>query len=194
MVRPREFDSEVVLQRAMRVFWQKGYAATSTEDLLTAMGIGRQSLYNTFGDKQKLYRAALSHYQQMSTAAHIKRLNASASPKEGILNMLLALAVDDDAERAMGCMGVSSACEFGTSDQELVEQRNVLGARLLSRLSLKIEEGQTRGELDPTMDAGQAAAFVLTSMSGIQVAARGGLPADSLRAMAHFIVERLSIR
>jgi TetR/AcrR family transcriptional repressor of nem operon len=55
MVRPREFDRDEALDRATRAFWAKGYASTSTEDLLAAMNIGRQSLYNAFGDKRKLY-------------------------------------------------------------------------------------------------------------------------------------------
>lgn len=59
MVRPREFDRGEALQRAMRVFWAKGFAATSTDDLVQAMGIGRQSLYNAFGDKKRLYLEAL---------------------------------------------------------------------------------------------------------------------------------------
>ena len=64
MARPREFDREVALERATCVFWAKGYASTSTEDLLAAMGIGRQSLYNAFVDKRALYLEALERYKR----------------------------------------------------------------------------------------------------------------------------------
>ena len=76
MVRPREFDREIALEQARLVFWAKGYAATSTDDLVKAMGIGRQSLYNAFGDKWKLYMEALADYQQGSTSSHdsVRRL------------------------------------------------------------------------------------------------------------------------
>ena len=69
MVRPREFDRDAALDRAMQVFWAKGFAATSTEDLVAAMGIGRQSLYNAFGDKRRLYLESLEAYQQLDGSA-----------------------------------------------------------------------------------------------------------------------------
>ena len=102
MVRPREFDRDEVLDRAMRVFWEKGYAATSTDDLLAAMNIGRQSLYNAFGDKRRLYLEALERYQANSTSGHLGRLNGAASPLAGIEALLLGLIHDDDADRSLG--------------------------------------------------------------------------------------------
>jgi TetR/AcrR family transcriptional repressor of nem operon len=89
MARPREFDREEALARATRVFWAKGYASSSTEDLLAAMNIGRQSLYNAFGDKRKLYLEALERYQRERSASHLERLNSSASPLSGIEALLL---------------------------------------------------------------------------------------------------------
>src|ERR1700730_9368361 len=84
MVRPRKFDRDEALDRATRAFWAKGYASTSTEDLLAAMKIGRQSLHNPFCDKRKLSLEALALYQRESTASHLERLNRSASPLGGI--------------------------------------------------------------------------------------------------------------
>src|SRR5216683_2144590 len=88
MARPREFDRDEALDRATRAFWAKGYASTSTEDLLAAMNIGRQSLYNAFGDKRRLYLEALERYQRESNASNLKRLNSSASPLGGIEALL----------------------------------------------------------------------------------------------------------
>jgi AcrR family transcriptional regulator len=84
MAMPREFDREEALERATAAFWAKGYASTSTDDLLTAMGIGRQSLYNTFGDKRALYLEALERYQRTSIAGHLQRLNGAASSIAGV--------------------------------------------------------------------------------------------------------------
>jgi TetR/AcrR family transcriptional regulator, transcriptional repressor for nem operon len=83
MARPKEFDRDIAVERAMSVFWSKGYAATSTDDLLQAMKIGRQSMYDTFGDKRRLYVEALERYQLESVAGHIKRLRSIASPLTG---------------------------------------------------------------------------------------------------------------
>src|SRR5260221_11057894 len=78
MARPREFDREEALERATAVFWAKGYASTSTDDLLSAMGIARQSLYNAFQDKRALYLEALERYQRTTIAGHLQRLNGTA--------------------------------------------------------------------------------------------------------------------
>src|ERR1700761_2243502 len=97
MARPREFDRDVALDRAIGVFWANGFAATSTEDLTAAMGIGRQSLYNAFGDKRRLYLEALGAYQARSVGGHLARLNGPVSPLEGVRDLLLGLIPDDEA-------------------------------------------------------------------------------------------------
>src|SRR4029077_10347880 len=74
MARPREFDRELALARATGIFWAQGYCSTSTEELLAAMGIGRQSLYNAFGDKRALYLEAVERYQRATTSGHLQRL------------------------------------------------------------------------------------------------------------------------
>ncbi|GGP27088.1 TetR/AcrR family transcriptional regulator [Silvimonas amylolytica] len=191
MVRPREFDRDEALDRAMRVFWAKGYAATSTEDLLGAMGIGRQSLYNAFGDKRTLYLEALEHYQQESTSAHLARLNAPASALEGLAALLIGLIEEDDAERALGCMGVGATCEFGATDPELVKLRSKAGPLLTRRVAERVAEGQARGEIDPTLNAEEAAGFILMSMEGLQLSARAGGEAEALRTLARFAIGRI---
>lgn len=191
MVRPREFDREVALKQARLVFWAKGYAATSTDDLVKAMGIGRQSLYNAFGDKWKLYIEALADYQQRSTSSHAQRLQAPASALRGLQDMLEGLAVDDDALRTLGCMGVGSVCEFGSTESQLLELRAKSSTYLHSRLVKRIREGQATGEIDPTLSASEAANYVMMSMTGIQVAARSGAKVAELRRLARFAVDRL---
>ena len=95
MARPREFDREEALERATGVFWAKGYASTSTDDLLTAMGIARQSLYNAFQDKRALYLEALERYQRTATGGHLQRLNGAASPIAGVQALLLDYYLED---------------------------------------------------------------------------------------------------
>ena len=191
MARPREFDREAALEQAMHVFWAKGYAGTSTEDLVQAMGIGRQSLYNSFGDKWQLYVQALTDYQQRSTSAHVKRLQAPASALKGIRAMLQGLVASDDKLRAWGCMGVGAACEFGASEPQLAELRAKSTAYLRPKLAERVREGQSTGEIDPTLDAQEAASYLLMSMTGILLAARGGAKPEELRRLARFAAERL---
>jgi TetR/AcrR family transcriptional regulator, transcriptional repressor for nem operon len=176
------------------VFWAKGFASTSTEDLLAAMNIGRQSLYNAFGDKRKLYLEALERYQRESNAAHLDRLYRSASPLGGIEALLFGLIAEDDCVRALGCLGVSTIGEFGAADRELVMLRSKAGPKLFRRLVERIREGQACGEVDPAMDARQAAAFLLMTMQGIQLGARAGGDAKSLRTLARFAISRFRAR
>jgi TetR/AcrR family transcriptional regulator, transcriptional repressor for nem operon len=194
MARPREFDRDEALERATGVFWAKGFASTSTDDLLTAMGIGRQSLYNAFQDKRALYLEALERYQRTTTAGHLQRLNGAASPIAGVKALLLGLISDTDDTRALGCMGVGAICEFGATDPDIAALRSKISPVLDGRLVERLKEGQAAGEIDCSLDCAAAASFIQMTMQGMQLAARGGIDATSLRAQARFIVERLKSR
>src|ERR1051326_3516607 len=82
MARHKEFDREEALQKAMEVFWERGYEATSIQDLVEQMGINRQSLYDTFGDKHALYLAALDHYREVEGGKMFKLLERQGSVKK----------------------------------------------------------------------------------------------------------------
>ncbi len=194
MARPREFDRDAALTAAICVFWSKGFAATSTEDLVQAMNIGRQSIYNAFGDKRQLYLEALETYQRNATSCHTQRLNTPASPLDGLKDLLIGLIPEDDKQRFRGCMGVGSIGEFGTTDPELVEMREKMIAVLHAKVVERIKEGQELGEIAPDLDPLKAASFIEITMSGLQLAARGGAGADELHALAAFAVERLRAR
>lgn len=150
MVRPREFDRDEALEKATQVFWDRGYAGTSTDDLRNAMGIGRQSMYNAFGDKRQLYLEVLAKYQAKSVETHLRRLNEQPSAREGIRAMLKGLAVEDDRVRAMGCFGVGATGEFGKRtfavDEIAVIEDLKIGA-LSRHFSLQLWLG-TRGCLE----------------------------------------------
>ena len=191
MARPREFDTDLALKRAMSVFWAKGYAATSMDDLQRTMQIGRQSLYAAFGDKRRLYVEALDRYQRDSVAGHLARLRSGASPLAGVEALMVGLIPDDDEVRGLGCMGVGSVAEFGATDAELVELRAKSGALLFEALSERLRAGQAAGEIDPALDPGLAARFLQATMQGLQLAARAGADFATLRDLAVFAVERL---
>jgi TetR/AcrR family transcriptional repressor of nem operon len=194
MARPKEFDREVAVARAMSVFWSKGYAATSTDDLLEAMKIGRQSMYDTFGDKRRLYVEALWRYQLESVAGHIKRLRSKASPLAGIEALVVGVVSSDRTTREKGCMGVGAICEFGNADAELAQLRVKSGGMLHKALVERLRDAQAAGEIGETVDIERAARFVETTMFGLQVAARAGESTRSLRDMAAFAIAGLRSR
>jgi AcrR family transcriptional regulator len=194
MARPKEFDRDAAVEGAMSVFWSKGYAATSTDDLLEAMKIGRQSMYDTFGDKRRLYVEALRRYQLESVAGHIKRLLSTASPLAGIEALVVGVISSDRTTREKGCMGVGAICEFGNADTELAHLRVKSGGMLRKALVERLQDAQTAGEIGETVDIERAARFVETTMLGLQVAARAGESARTLRDMAVFAIAGLGSR
>jgi TetR/AcrR family transcriptional repressor of nem operon len=194
MARPFEFEPREALEKAMRVFWRKGFAATSTADLVDAMDIGRQSLYNTFGDKKQLYLQALEAYAERMTVNHLRRLNRPKSPLKGIRELLTGLFAADDELRSLGCMGVDSVAEFGTTDPDLMTVWSKAAPPLSRRLIERIEEGQACKEIDPRVRPADAADFVQVMMAGLQIAARGGADLKDLQRMAAFAAERLKLQ
>jgi AcrR family transcriptional regulator len=178
----------------MSVFWRKGYAATSTDDLLRAMKIGRQSMYDTFGDKWRLYVEALERYQDESIAANINRLKSTTSPLAGIEALVVGLIASDRAAREKGCMGVGSICEFGHADVELAKLRTKSADLLHKALVERLRDAKAAGEIRETTDIERAARFVETVMLGLQVAAKAGMSAQALRNTAAFAVAGLRNR
>ena len=191
MARPREFDRDAAVERAMSVFWQKGYAATSTDDLLRAMNIGRQSMYDTFGDKRSLYLEALERYQRESVAENIGRLRSAASPLAGIEAFVIGIIASDKSVRERGCMGVGSICEFGNTDTDLVTLRARSGGAQHRALIERLRHAQAANEIGANVDIERAARFVETMMFGLQVSAKAGASLQSLRDTAAFAIASL---
>src|SRR5260370_27393997 len=103
----------------MDVFWQQGYEATSTDNLVRAIGIGRQSMYDTFGDKRQLYLEALRLYEANTGAALFKRLYEAPSPFVAVCDYILSIADGTAAERARSCFFVNATTELPPSEPDL---------------------------------------------------------------------------
>lgn len=175
----------------MSVFWRQGYAATSTENLLQAMEIGRQSMYDTFGDKRRLYVEALARYQQESTAENIRRLQSAHSPLAGIEAMISGLFPPEKPAREKGCMGINCISEFGHTEPDLNKMRAENGRRQHRALLERLREAQACGEISEAADLEQTAMFVETTMAGLQIAAKAGAGLRELRATAVFAINLL---
>ncbi len=191
MPRPKAFDRDDALRRAIPVFWAKGYGATSTDDLVQAMGIGRQSLYDTFGDKHRLFLEALRVYNTESVGATLKKLRAGPSSLAAIEAVLVEMAEEREARRALGCLGVNSICELGKEDADVRALSATSGAFLESGLESAVEEGQARGEIKASLSPRAAARFLAATLSGMKVQAKAGASAEVLRDVASFAVASL---
>ena len=190
MARPREFDRAEALNKAMAVFWLKGYAATSTADLLEAMQIGRQSMYDTFGDKHALYLEALRHYN-VSSVAELLRSLQGATALDGLENMLYQFAARPAQDNAKGCMGVNAICEFGNSDADVNALREESGTMLNSAVEQVLRDAIAAGEMPANADIAQAIAFVGATLSGMKVSAKAGATPETLHGIAALAVRAL---
>ena len=191
MARPRKFDRDEALNAAKALFWRKGYDATTTDDLRHAMGIGRQSLYGSFGGKRPLYLEVLRRYNTESIIAQITRLRAAASPLAGIRELLLAFADDTVERRKLGCMGIAAICTFGSDDTDVSAISHASGAVLKSTLEEVLAKAKRLGETRPTLNVRATAHFIQATMIGIKVSARAGANPKILRSIALTALEGL---
>ncbi|MCE1187066.1 MAG: TetR/AcrR family transcriptional regulator, partial [Rhodocyclales bacterium] len=120
-MRSKDFEPDEVADAAMRVFWQRGYAATSVQDLVQGTGLSRSSLYSTFESKQGLYQQALRRYRAI-TEAHVASLSAPGAPKALIRQFLTCIAEDElcDLQRR-GCLVANATLELAGHDEAVAE-------------------------------------------------------------------------
>ncbi|QHN03498.1 TetR/AcrR family transcriptional regulator [Granulicella sp. WH15] len=184
MGRPKEFNQEEALRRAIVTFSQKGFAATSTDDLMQAMNIGRQSMYGTFGDKRALFLKALAVYSRENTAAIIAELQKPGSPLGNVRNALVQFAKRKDLSSADGCMGINTICEFGLQDREILQVMRGSGVDLRRALLTTLKQAQMKGELSADVEIDALADFFEVTLAGIRVAAKAGMNRTSLMRVA----------
>lgn len=192
MARPRNFDRDQVLDTAIEVFREHGFEGTSTEELVAAMGIGRQSLYGAFGDKRSLYLEALRRYNAHSVADLIGAGRGSGSPLRAIEAMLDYFAGHHAEAETAACLGVGSICEFGTGDAEVHSINHESGLMLGRFLERTLGEAQALGEIDAKLDVKTSARFIAAMLMGMKVAARAGAGAGELRGIAELALRGLA--
>jgi TetR/AcrR family transcriptional regulator, transcriptional repressor for nem operon len=172
MVRTKEFDREAVLDKAMRVFWRQGYEATSLRDLLAAMGIGRQSMYDTFGDKHALFLAALDRYAATVGQPLFAPLREPGPVKPAFRHVFTEV-VDGSLDAVCpGCLMVNATAELAPVDRDVAcrAEANLWGAEELFRRAL--ERGQEAGEIDRRHDPRALALYLYNALQGLRVTAK----------------------
>ena len=194
MARPKEFDRDEALQKAIGVFCDKGYAAASTDELMHAMKISRQSMYDTFGDKRQLYLEAFQRYVADSVNEQIGYLEKSSSPLAGIEKMLVAFATRIERDGIVGCMGVNAICEFGRSDPEVTSLGDAESTRLTAALEQALCRAKSKKQISKTLKESAAAQFLRATLSGMKVAAKAGADTEALKSIAHFALRSVTSR
>ena len=172
MARPCEFCEDDVLEKVMRTFWAKGYDGTSLDDLLSASGIARQSLYNRFGDKRALFLKALQRYQTVGKS-QLDAVFSEVHPVQAAFRQLFESVRDEtDEAKRMGCFSINAAMEMAHTDVAIADfvTRN---QRQLEQFFVSVlEQAKGRGELPPDFDCVAAGRFLLGAFFGLKVLAK----------------------
>src|SRR5580700_1332347 len=184
MARSKEFDEERALASAMDVFWRLGYENTSLETLLREMGIAKQSLYDTFGDKRALYLKAMAFYRRRTNSALRELLVSAPSAKEGFTRILLGLVAESREQHARGCLLLSANMERAIDDEEIARFLEDNQAEVESIFAEALRRGQRGGELPNGSEVGALAKFFVATIQGMRAMARLKSDRRALRQVA----------
>lgn len=173
MPRPKKFDKDEILERAMRLFWQKGFEATSIQDLVEHTGINKQSLYDTFGDKRALYAAALNHYRTANECRFGELLAEGTSAKQALRAFFDRVIGETaaDADRK-GCFMNNAMVELSAGDEEIGRLCGDNMRSMETKFARLIKDGQSTGEIRRALDAEATAAFLFAALSGLQAVSK----------------------
>lgn len=180
MARPREFDEDTALRDAMAVFWEKGYDQTSFSDLTTRLGVNRQSLYATFGDKQALYNAALTRYYR-TARENIARTLAEPRPVREVLRAIFENTACLVCDKGRGCFGANAMIERAPVDSETRATARAHTREVEAMFTRRIAAAQAAGEIPRGRDPVALARFLQGTLLGLAVAARAFRDPEELR-------------
>ncbi|WFF78326.1 TetR/AcrR family transcriptional regulator [Delftia tsuruhatensis] len=181
--RPREFDRDQALERAMLAFWRRGYEGTSMADLVQALGIASARIYAAFGSKQDLFREAVQRYEAGDGGFADRAMAQEPHVRDALARVLRdAVATYTDDAHPLGCMVVTAATNCAEENEAvaawLAEHRRLRTQSLIDRLQRALDEGELRAGTD-VQALGD---FYATQLHGISVQARDGVPRQRLLA------------
>jgi len=189
--RPRAFDLDAAIDKAMLIFWERGYEGTTLNDLTAAFGIQRGSFYKAFGSKEALFERVLLRYQETVASYTMDALDQPTALE--VIASMWRNAADASTGRDTpnGCLIVQAAlgtsADSSSAHEELTRIRNEHRSRLVSRFDRSVDEG----DLPPETNTGALADYVVAVQWGISVRARTGGTRDEVQAMVDFALANL---
>lgn len=189
----KSFNIDKTLDNAMRMFWSRGFEATSMQDLTQGMGINRGSLYDTYGDKRSLFIAALKHYDTGYRKTRLAELEREYTPKGAIEALFLDWIdiVTTDADRR-GCFLTNTALELSAHDAEIAAIVATSQKETEQFFRRQIKRDQSTGEIDQNLDATHTARLLLAALIGLLVLARSRPERALLKSIANSAMDSLN--
>jgi len=193
--RPLAFERDAALEQAMRLFWNRGYEATSVSDLTEAMGITPPSLYGTFGDKKRLFMEAVNRYQAGPGGFAKNALVEEPTGERAIRRLLMdAIECFTDCRHPWGCMVVLAAINCTTESRDVLNSLAGRRSDLEHAVRDRIATARTVGEIPVNTDVDALAGAVTASLYGIALKARDGASRASLRRIVEQVMLLWPIR
>jgi TetR/AcrR family transcriptional repressor of nem operon len=191
MPRPKSFDEDAVLDKAVQLFWERGYEGTSLADLEDHLGLGRQSLYNTFGDKHALFLKALDRYRRQNGEG-FALLSAPGAGFEGIRAFFdwSVEALTAPGPR-LGCMVSNTISERGCQDAASLLRCNEARDLLERAFRRALVEAKASGAVSQRLDVEASATLLVLQNYGLTVMAKTGASAEQLRAAVEVLLAGL---
>jgi TetR/AcrR family transcriptional repressor of nem operon len=172
MARPKEFDPERALAKAMSVFWRRGYENTSTDVLIREMGIAKQSLYDTFGDKRALYLQALAYYRDKTNAGLRQVFESNRSVRDAFARLFFDLSSESREQHERGCLLLSANLARDIGDAVIADFLRDNQATVESIFVEALRNAQGRGELSRKQNPVALGRFFLVTIQGMRAMAR----------------------
>jgi AcrR family transcriptional regulator len=182
--RTRQFDADLALDRALEVFWARGYEGATLPELTAAMGINRPSLYAAFGNKEQLFRKALDHYRTGPLSFVAKALTMPSA--RGVVEALFLGFIRTQRNKAKlkGCMIVSGALACGEEGQPVRRELAALREAAVKAISERFERAVRENDLPEGSDCATLARYVVTVLNGLAVQAVSGATEKELRKVS----------
>jgi len=192
MARTKEFDERQALVAAMLVFWEKGYEATSIQDLEHALGLKRTSIYNAFGNKRSLFNRVVDCYKKTVMGALFDAMDNAPNIREGVSALLNgALDVHFDEHNPGGCLVVLSVLESGQHNTASQVALTDTISELRQALHQRLARAKKRGDLRADLDAGATATTIATAMVGMMVLGKAHFTRAALNKTVNQVLQLL---
>ena len=182
--RIRQFDADEALDRALDVFWTRGYEGATLPELTQAMGINRPSLYATFGNKEELFRKALDHYRAgpLSYLADALQEATARDVAEAIFTGFVR--TQRSREKARGCLIVSGALACGEDAEPVRRELAQLREAIVKKLRERFRRAVREGDLPKETHCATLARYVVTLLQGLAVQSASGATERELRQVS----------
>ncbi|MEU9031667.1 TetR family transcriptional regulator [Streptomyces sp. NPDC048383] len=186
MARTKEFDPETALQAALELFWRRGYEATSMADLVEHLGIGRASIYATFGNKHELYLKALDRYNENRDATLLGELSQPGPALPAVRTLVRRFAAEANADdrRLKGCFVTNAAAELGAHDAAAARRVESSWDHVETLLHSALVRARAQGELPEDRDPRALARMLLVLMQGLRVVGKASSDPGRVRDAA----------